>query len=34
VGNDGTMNIEREILVTKDGKESFSTAEEELYLLG
>ena len=34
VGNDGTMNIEREILVTTDGKKSFSTAEEELYLLG
>jgi len=34
MGNDGTMNIEREILVTEKGKESFSTAEEELYLLG
>ena len=34
VGSDGTMNIEREILVTENGKESFSTAEEELYLLG
>ncbi len=34
VGDDGTMNIEREILVTENWKESFSTAEEELYLLG
>jgi len=34
VGEDGTMNIEREILVTEKGFESFSTPEEDLYLLG
>lgn len=34
VGEDGTMNIEREVIVTDDGYEPFSTPEEELYLLG
>ena len=34
VGKDGTMNFEREILITESGIESFSTPEEELYLLG
>lgn len=34
VGEDGTMNIEREVLVTEDGCQSVSTPEEELYLLG
>jgi len=34
VGKDGTMNIEREVLVTETGFEGFSTPEEELYLLG
>jgi len=33
VGKDGTMNIEREVLVTESGCEPFSKAEEELYLL-
>jgi Xaa-Pro aminopeptidase len=34
VGEDGTMNIEREVLVTETGFESLSKPEEELYLLG
>ena len=34
VGKDGTMNIEREVLVTETGFERFSTPEDELYLLG
>ncbi len=34
VGEDGTMNIEREVLVTGTGFESLSKPEEELYLLG
>lgn len=33
VGKDGTMNIEREVLVTEKGIEQFSTPEEELYVL-
>ncbi len=34
VGKDGTMNIEREVLVTDTGFEPFSTPEVELYCLG
>jgi len=34
VGEDGTMNIEREVLVTESGFQPISTPEEELYLLG
>jgi len=34
VGVDGTMNIEREVLVTETGFEPLSKPEEELYLLG
>jgi Xaa-Pro aminopeptidase len=34
VGEDGTMKLEREVPVSENGFERFSTPEDELYQLG